>query len=99
MASRSDGGAGEDRLEKHIGCHCTWCKEHQEVGVPVPQVRNIEHTIIALRVRIILERTQKDVILLPYVENLRRKLDQIKTFVVMCKWDASNHFLPRGSFT
>ncbi|XP_065405940.1 uncharacterized protein LOC112060057 [Chrysemys picta bellii] len=87
------------RLEKHIGCCWTWCEEHLELGVLVPQVKNTECTIITPRARTMLERTLKDAICCQYVENLKRKPDQGKAFEVTCKWDTSNHFLPRGSFT
>ncbi|XP_053886307.1 uncharacterized protein LOC128838280 [Malaclemys terrapin pileata] len=46
-----------------------------------------------------LGRTLKDAIRCHYAKNLKQKPDQGKVFEVSRKWDASNHFLPGGSFT
>ncbi|XP_044867375.1 uncharacterized protein LOC123367299 [Mauremys mutica] len=86
-------------LEKHIGCHCTRCKECQELGVLVPQVKDTEHTSLTPKARTMLERSLKDAICCQYAENLKQKPDQGKAFQVTCKWDVSNHFLSKGSFT
>ncbi|KAH1181384.1 hypothetical protein KIL84_005110 [Mauremys mutica] len=44
-----------------------------------------------------LKRTLKDAFHCQYMENLKQKLDHGKAFEAMCKWDASNYFLPGGS--
>ncbi|KAH1178414.1 hypothetical protein KIL84_012116, partial [Mauremys mutica] len=61
--------------------------------------QTLDHTIITPNAKAMLERTLKDAIRCHYAENLKRKLDQGKVLEVSSKWDASNHFLPRGSFT
>ncbi|EMP29110.1 hypothetical protein UY3_13784 [Chelonia mydas] len=81
---------GEEGTSAATGCG----EECQELGVLVPQVKNTEHTIITPRARTMLKRTPKDSIHWQYL-----KTDQGKAFEVKCKWDASNHFLPGGSFT
>ncbi|XP_065454585.1 uncharacterized protein T26G10.4-like [Chrysemys picta bellii] len=86
-------------LGKRIGCRWEWCEECQELGVRVPQIRSDDNTIVAPTARGLLERTLKAAIHSLYVETLNRKPDQGKAFELTSKWDASNHFLARGSFT
>ncbi|XP_065453510.1 uncharacterized protein T26G10.4-like [Chrysemys picta bellii] len=86
-------------LGKRIGCCWKWCEERRELGILVPCLKTPDHTIVTLTARAMLEKTLKDTICCLYAENLKRKPDQGKVFEVSSKWDASNHFLPRGSFT
>ncbi|XP_050795751.1 uncharacterized protein T26G10.4-like [Gopherus flavomarginatus] len=86
-------------LSKRIGCCWKWCKERQELGILVPRVKTPNHTIVTPTARDMLERSLKDAIRCHYAENLKQKPDQGKMFEVSSKWDASNHFLPGGSFT
>ncbi|KAH1166505.1 hypothetical protein KIL84_015677 [Mauremys mutica] len=86
-------------LGKRIGCCWKWCEERRELGILVPRVKIPDHTIVTPTARSMLERSLKDAIRYHYAGNLKRKPDQGKVFKVSSKWDASNHFLPGGSFT
>ncbi|KAH1164705.1 hypothetical protein KIL84_008104 [Mauremys mutica] len=83
-------------LEKCISCHWTWCKERQELGVLVPQVKNTDYTIITPRARTMLERTLKDAICCQYMEHLKWKRDQGKAFEVHVQLERQQPLPPQG---
>ncbi|XP_030422649.1 uncharacterized protein T26G10.4-like [Gopherus evgoodei] len=99
VATYLSGSLEAEHLGKRISCYWKWCEERRELGILVPRVKTTDHTIVTLTARAMLERSLKDAIHYHYTENLKRKPDQGKVFEVSSKWDASNHFLPRGSFT
>ncbi|CAM4541162.1 unnamed protein product, partial [Lepidochelys kempii] len=63
-------------LGKRIGCRWELCEERQELGVPGPQIRSEDNTIVTPSARGMLERTLKAAIHSLYMEALKHKPDQ-----------------------
>ncbi|XP_019360140.1 PREDICTED: uncharacterized protein C17orf47 homolog [Gavialis gangeticus] len=87
------------RLGNRIGCAWTWSEERRELGVTLRPAPHADLIAVTPRTRTFLERFLKDAVRNKYAGDLRAKPDQGKVFDVTSKWDASNHFMPGGSFT
>ncbi|XP_059575830.1 uncharacterized protein T26G10.4-like [Alligator mississippiensis] len=87
------------RLGKRIGCAWTWTEERRELAVSLQPAPHADSVTVTPRTRTFLERFLKDAVRNKYAGDLRAKPDQGKVFDVTSKWDASNHFMPSGSFT